>query len=190
MNSEDELLQHALSIGRFSLAQTIYFNRLFVAFFFKRYEEAQKYAGKYLNQYAKLNIANHIFYTGLTEFYFARHSSNSKHLEIGHESLSSFKTWATHSTWNWENKLLLLEAELYFSKGEMEKAEEKYELAILSARRHRFVHEEGLANELSSAFHTANSNIDKAKSCISEARTCYEKWGAAALVELIDSHGN
>mmetsp|Transcript_19185 Transcript_19185/g.40186 ORF Transcript_19185/g.40186 Transcript_19185/m.40186 type:complete len:102 (-) Transcript_19185:3-308(-) len=64
MNSEDELLQHALSIGRFSLAQTIYFNRLFVAFFFKRYEEAQKYAGKYLNQYAKLNIANHIFTRG------------------------------------------------------------------------------------------------------------------------------
>ncbi len=193
VESEDELLHHALSTGRITLARTIYFNRLFVAFFFKQYEIAADYAGKYSIQQAELKTNCHVFYEGLTAFYFARRSSNNepaKWFEIGERALRLFETWSKHSTWNWENKMLLLEAECLFSKGEMEKAEGQYKLAIESARRHRFVHEEGLGNDLLSMFHIANGNVDKAKSHMSQARACYEKWGASALVELLDSSQN
>ena len=154
------------------------------------YEEAADYVGQNRSPQASLRHTCHTFYEGLTAFHFARHSADdepNKWFQMGEKASSSFKTWATHSTWNWENKLLLLEAEWHFSKREMEKAEEKYNLAIESARRHRFVHEQGLANELFSAFHISNGNIGKAKSHIAEARACYEKWGASALVELLDS---
>ena len=133
IDNEDELLHHSLSTGRLPLAKTIYFNRFFVAFFFKRYEEAAKYAGKHESRQASLQHIYHTFYEGLTAFHFARQSADdepNKWFQIGEKVLSSFKTWATHSTWNWENKLLLLEAERHFFKGEMEKAEEKYNFAI------------------------------------------------------------
>jgi len=53
---------------------------------------------------------------------------------------------------NWaENKVLLLEAEYFASKCNRNSAKEKYEASIKSARDHGFVHEQGLAYEVSSA---------------------------------------
>lgn len=53
-------------------------------------------------------------------------------------------------TSNWvENKLLLLEAELFASQCNREAALKKYEASIKSARDHGFVHEQGLAYEVS-----------------------------------------
>mmetsp|Transcript_32788 Transcript_32788/g.69847 ORF Transcript_32788/g.69847 Transcript_32788/m.69847 type:complete len:207 (-) Transcript_32788:240-860(-) len=191
VDNEDELLNQALSSGKLLLSQAIYIERLFVAFFLKRYDEAAQYAGKCMDQHPSiLKGACHTFYKGLTALHFARRSSNDesdKWFTIGEKALTSFHTWLKHSTWNWENKLLLLEAEWHFSKGEMKRAEEKYVLSIRSARRHRFVHEEGLANELFSVFYITNMDVEKWNSHISEARACYEKWGAFALVELLDS---
>ncbi|KAL7539509.1 hypothetical protein ACHAXR_009352 [Thalassiosira sp. AJA248-18] len=198
VKNEDELLHHALSTRRLPLALRICCNRALVAFFFKRYDEAAEYAGKCKNElstpmcFAK---PSHSFYEGLTYFHFVRCQvedlgKQKEWIEIGEKNLSLFRTWSKHSTWNWENKLLLLEAEWYFSRGEMDTAEEKYRAAIKSARQHRFVHEEGLSNELFSAFHNTIGNFDKTKSHIAEARACYEKWGAFALVELLDSSEN
>ncbi|KAL7539299.1 hypothetical protein ACHAXR_009167 [Thalassiosira sp. AJA248-18] len=190
INNEDDLLRHVESTGKTGVVQAIRFNRLFLAYWFKRYEEAAEMANLYKTRTVMPLIdAYHAFYEGLTAFHFARHSSDDeqKWMEIGEKDLSPFRTWAAHSTWNWENKLLLLEAEMHFSKKEMEKAEEKYRAAIQSAQCHRFIHEEGLANELFSVFHNTNGNFDKAKIHISEARACYEKWGAFALIDLLDS---
>lgn len=60
----------------------------------------------------------------------------------------------------------------------------------LPSRKHGFVHEEGVANELYSEYHFANGNIDKAKRHIAEARVCYEKWEAHALVDRLDATSN
>ena len=133
----------------------------------------------------------HSFYEGLTALHFVRcpgdDSSKEGWVTLAKKAISSFELWAEHSTWNWENKLLLLQAEWHFAEGESEKAIEKYKAAIDSARRHRFVHEEGLANELFSTFNDRNGDIDAAKIHLSEARSCYVKWGATALVERLDA---
>mmetsp|Transcript_551 Transcript_551/g.1022 ORF Transcript_551/g.1022 Transcript_551/m.1022 type:complete len:228 (-) Transcript_551:107-790(-) len=188
INNEDELLQYSLSTGRSSFVEVIYFNRLFVAFFFKRYKEAAQYSSERFKSGQPKHIY-FVFYEGLTANYFSRYSSGdelNKWLQIVETALSSFRAWVKHSTWNWENKLLLLEAESHFSRGEMEEAEEKYNKAIESAHRHRFIHEEGLANDLFSTFHRTSGNLDSATRHVAAARSCYEKWGAVALVELLD----
>ena len=189
IRDEDTLLQHAIAKGMTGLIQGIRFNRLFLAFWFKRYDEAAEMMELYkVRTIMPLLDAYHAFYSGLTAFHFARHfESEPKWMATGEKALSLYKIWARHSTWNWENKFYLMQAECHFCKGELKEAEEMYRLAINSARKHRFVHEEGLGHELLSVFYTSTGNTDKAKCHISEARTCYERWGAFALLDLLDS---
>lgn len=188
INSEDDVLQHALSTGKHGVAQCIRFNRLFLAYWFKQYGEAAEMAELYKSRtLIPLVDTQYAFYSGLTAYQLARCLPNDpKWMAIGEKSLLSFKSWKSHSTWNWQNKFLLLEAECHFSKGEIEKAGISYTLAIESARRHKFVHEEGLGNELFSAFYATIGNLDKAKSHISEAKACYKKWGAFALIDQLN----
>ena len=193
IENEDQLLQHALSTRRMPLAETIYFNRSFVSFFLKDYEQAKEaveWAENYKSRSAMLKNNCQIFYSGLLAFHFTRcpsEPSKQRWIEVGENALSLYQKWVQYSKWNWENKLFLLEAEFHFTKGDMCQAEEKYKLAIESAKKHSFVHEEGLASDLFSAFHNTNGDIGKAKKYRSKARSCYEKWGALALVELLDS---
>jgi hypothetical protein len=58
-----------------------------------------------------------------------------------------------------------------------------YEESIVSARKHRFVHEEGLAMELFGEFQSATGNAEEAKEQKRLARVCYEKWGAFGLLK-------
>jgi len=189
INSEDDILQYALSTGKTGVVQGVRFNKLFLAYWFKEYREAAEVAELYAScLMMPLIDIQFSFYSGLTAYHFARYLPNEpRWVAIGGKALSSFKYWKSHSTWNWENKFFLLEAECHFSKGETEKARLNYRLAIESARKHKFVHEEGLANELCSTFHATIGNADKAKSHISEARACYQKWGAYALIDQLDS---
>ena len=189
INSEDDVLQHALSTGKTGVAQGIRFNRLFLAYWFKRYGEAAEMAEHYISRtLVPLVDAQYAFYSGLTAYQLARYPpSDPKWIAIGEKSLLLLKSWKSHSAWNWQNKFLLLEAECHFSKGEMEKAEVSYILAIESARRHKFVHEEGLGNELFSTFCATIGNVDKAKSHLLEAKACYKKWGAFALIDQLNS---
>ena len=131
--------------------------------------------------------AQHSFYEGLTAYHFARQhpNENDEWMNLGERAICDYRMLASHSTWNWENKLFLLEAERHVCKGELDEAESKYIAAIESAHNHRFVHEAGLANELLSAFFTKNAKFDKAKHHLSEARACYEKWGAYAILDRL-----
>jgi len=189
INSEDDILQYALSKGRTGVIQGIHLNKLFLAYWFKEYDEAAKITELYESRLMMpFNDIQFSFYSGLTAYRFARYLTNEpKWMAIGEKALLSFKSWKDHSSWNWENKFFLLEAECHFSKGETEKAWVNYALAIESARKHKFVHEEGLANELCSAFHTTLGNVGKAKIHSSQAWACYQKWGAYALIDQLDS---
>mmetsp|Transcript_7798 Transcript_7798/g.13753 ORF Transcript_7798/g.13753 Transcript_7798/m.13753 type:complete len:833 (+) Transcript_7798:1125-3623(+) len=192
IKNEDEILHYAISKGKHAIVRAVYLNQMFLAFWLKKFEEASELATKCTGIFGFVDVVTHAFYKGLISFHLARCSDDREKMMDGEKALSSFQVWVKEknaSVWNFEHRLLILEAEWHFSKGETEKVEEKYNLAIESARRHRFIHEEGLANELSSTFHNSNGNIDKAKSHISEARACYEKWGAFALVERLDSSG-
>ena len=94
--------------------------------------------------------------------------------------------WTESSAWNFSNKLYLLQAEHHRNKEENAKALDKYEAAINAARKHGFSHEEGLANEYAASFHLHQDSKEDALLHLTEAKSCYHRWGAVALVARLD----
>ena len=107
-------------------------------------------------------------------------------LIAGEAAIKLLRQWASSSTWNYLNKLCLLEAEFYFYKGDEENALEKYDASIEAASSHRFIHEEGLANQKAAGFHLYYGRKKEALFHFTRAKQCYEQWGALALVRNID----
>ncbi|KAL7490512.1 hypothetical protein ACHAWT_000082 [Skeletonema menzelii] len=189
IDSEDGLLQRALSSQLLGFAQNYYFDRLTFAFFSRNYSEAVHYAEKYTECHQSARIADlfQTFYQGVSGFHLARLDVDKARewVAMGKNALSQYQTRVKYSDWNWENKLLLLEAESHACEGELEMAKSKFRASIDSAKRHRFVHEEGLASELLGAFLEENGNVDEAKEHYAYARLCYQKWGAFALADRL-----
>jgi len=186
INNYHDALAYAETTGRRRLMRAIYSNRLVEAFFFGRYSEAMDMAEKYRNESEISMPIEHVlnsFLEGLTAFHLARSESCSRWMELGENSIHSFRSWAVHSAWNFDNKLFLLEAESYFCHGQYDKAEEKYQSAIESSRLHRFVHEEGLACELFGSFCKTRGKSSKHIELMARARDCYKKWEAYGLLE-------
>ncbi|KAL7554477.1 hypothetical protein ACHAWF_017948 [Thalassiosira exigua] len=127
------------------------------------------------------------FVEGLICFHFARQSSNGqKWITKGKSILTRMKGWAEHCSWNFENKALLLEAELWFTLGNVTIAEDLYIKSIQSAREHKFVHEEGLASELAGLFFHRRGQRPKSYSFSWHAIKKYKEWGAAAVAERLE----
>ena len=190
--TEDDLLQESLSTGRSGLSQQIYFSRMFTSFWLKKYNKAAEFAAQFRNA-GRISMRfidiYCTFYEGLAVFHLARCSTDkvikSKWMDIGEKSVDRFKVWQEHSSWNFENKLYLLQAECHRCAGENDNADAKYLAAIESARRHRLLHEEGLAMELYASFLEETGESEKSKTRLSLAIECYEKWGATAVVKLL-----
>jgi len=189
INSQDGLLKHALSKRLGGLAQQCYFDRLLLAFWSKNYGEAAHYAEKYRECHQMRHFPDmfQTFYLGISAFHLARlEDCKSREWEIvGKDALLKYQTWVNYSDWNWENKMLLLEAESYACEGELEKAKFKFRASIDSAQKHRFVHEAGLASELLGMLYEENGNEEKAMQQYAHARSCYQNWGAFALADRL-----
>jgi hypothetical protein len=189
INNEDGLLHHALSNRLVGSAQQCYFDRLMHAFWSKNFEEAAEYAEKYRECHQMIIFPDlfQTFYQGISAFHLARLQDDKSRewKAIGKNALSKYQTWVKYSDWNWENKMLLLEAELHACEGEVEMAVSKFQASIDSAQKHRFIHEEGLARELFGMFYEENGNKEDAMQQYAHARSCYQKWGAFALADRL-----
>ena len=129
------------------------------------------------------------FIDGLIGFFFARkhQEDEPKWTTIGLEAVQSFRNWVQHSNWNFNNKLLLLEAEYYFLRGDEERALFSYHASIKSAHIHRFIHEEGLAEEKLAVYLLQKGKHDAALSHFKNAKQCYGLWEAGALVKRVEN---
>eukprot|EP00804_Cyclotella_cryptica_P023452 CCRYP_012112-RA/>CCRYP_012112-RA protein AED:0.05 eAED:0.05 QI:1315/1/1/1/0.75/0.55/9/220/927 len=190
ITNEDDLLEFGLSTGQRTLVHYIYFFKLLVAYWFSRYDEAALMADLYGVHHMRFLDIYHVFYDGLTSFQMARkrNGDEEKWIGRGEQAVSTFQTWGGHSKWNFENKFQLLSAELHLVQGHHDAAEEKYKSSITSARNHRFLHEEGLAMELLGLFYHQVGKIEDSKKMLKNARACYERWGATAIVIRLDSY--
>ena len=83
------------------------------------------------------------------------------------------------STWNFENKWLLLKAEFQFCNGEFAEARDTYVNAIESAQRHKFLNEEAVAYECSGYFEVERGNKEEAIRLFRKSIECYTLWGSA-----------
>ena len=136
----------------------------------------------------QVHVSVAVFIDGLIAFYFARklQEADSRWARIGEGVIELMKQWTINSSWNFSNKLYLLEAEYYFFKNDEVKATEKYELAIKAAHDHRFIHEEGLACEKAACFYLDKGRNGEALVYFTQAKKRYEQWGALGLVNRLE----
>jgi PAS domain S-box-containing protein len=104
-------------------------------------------------------------------------------LAIHHKQLVEF---AENCPENFQNRALLVGAEIARIEGRELDAERLYEAAIRSARESEFVHNEALANELAARFYAARGLHTIAHAYLRNARHGYLRWGADGKVRQLD----
>ncbi|KAK1743977.1 putative AAA ATPase [Skeletonema marinoi] len=182
-----------------SVKTTYYYQKAFISFTFRSYDGTKENIGKYLacigNTWANLfiNHSFHAFYIGLISFWLARKSKDGQHwIERGKSSKLALKKWAESSSWTFENKWFLLEAEESFCNNNYDAAKTYYDKAISSAKDHKFINEEALACELAAYFHLELGQKDKALELFLLAHEKYHEWGAfgkcTSLYEFVVSN--
>ena len=114
------------------------------AFMFRDMEKARRMADAYIEYFGiedqqspKYNKFYNVFYEALIAFYFIRKTEEQRWKVRARDAHAKVKEWSRHSTWNFENKLHLLNAEMHHTHKEHDKAVECYAAAILSAHKHR-----------------------------------------------------
>ena len=193
MPSEGEILSDASSGP--SIAAYGKLHHLTRAFLFRQMYDASLHvdiSGAVSESHHQLNphYLMGYFFEGLASFQFARQtraSESAKWMERGQSVLAKMRCWSEHSLWNWENKVLLLEAESMFANGEIDSAGRFYNSAIRSAREHKFVHEEAIASELAGMFYFEIGLQQKSYSYLVHSVDCYKKWGAHAVAKRVEN---
>src|SRR4029077_680278 len=104
-------------------------------------------------------------------------------LALHHRQLAE---WAVNCPENFENRVLLVAAEIARLEGRELDAERLYEAAIKSARDNGFVHNEALAAELAARLYTARGFETIAQAYARSARYGYVRWGADGKVVDLD----
>ena len=124
-------------------AMSYYFQKLFLVFLLRDYDQTKFCAEKYFENAGGWSwslyvlVSAHKFYIGLTSFWIYRKSNDTKWAERGCECKAAMKKWAQSSEHNFLQCACLLEAEEAFSYNDFDRAEALYQKAILSSRNHR-----------------------------------------------------
>ncbi|MBV9877495.1 MAG: AAA family ATPase [Verrucomicrobia bacterium] len=112
--------------------------------------------------------------------------TKEEHFETLVKHHKQLALWAQNCAENFENRAALVGAEIARIEGRELDAERLYELAIRSAHRNGFVHNEAVANELAARFYASRSFDVIAHAYLRRARYCYLRWGAAGKVRQLD----
>ena len=134
-----------------------------------------------------------IFVEGLASFLLARQttivSERSRWIEKGENVLTKMRYWSEHSSWNWEDKMVLLEAEKMYTMGNFDQAALLYERAIRLAHEHKFINDEAIASELAGIFFCERGLNDmKAETLLLHSVQCYNTWGALAVAKRVEAY--
>jgi predicted ATPase/signal transduction histidine kinase/tRNA A-37 threonylcarbamoyl transferase component Bud32 len=125
--------------------------------------------------------ADYHFYAGLAHA--AAHDAATadqrpQHLHALEGHQRQLQIWARSCPENFENRAMLIGAELARLRGDREEAVRLYEEAIRSARESGFVHNEAVIFETASRFYRGRGLALIADTYLREARDRYLRWGA------------
>jgi predicted ATPase/signal transduction histidine kinase len=95
--------------------------------------------------------------------------------------------WAENCAENFANRKALVGAEISRLEGKDAEAQILYEQAVRLARKHGFLQNEAIANELAGKFYAARGLDTIADAYLRNARDCYERWGALSKVRALDA---
>ena len=195
--SEAEALQQF----RDSVFLTSYkIHQLVRAYLFRQFDDAQSLDIVDISDDIKRNkhhvrafLLFGIFFEGLASFLLARQTTNNSErsiwIEKGENVLTKIRYWSEHSSWNWEDKMVLLEAEKMYTMGNFDQASLLYERAIRLAHEHKFMNDEAIASELAGVFFCERGLDDvKAEALLLHSVQCYKTWGALAVTRRVETY--
>ena len=131
-----------------------------------------------------------IFYEGLAWFLRSFETGDPMSrawIEKGQSVLARIRCWCEHSSWNWENKVLLLKAMEMHTLGNYAAAEPLYTGSIKSAHKHMFIHEEAIASELAGDFLHEQGRQSEAYALYMHSIKCLIKWDALGVAMRVES---
>ena len=135
-----------------------------------------------------VEIAEWQFYTVLTHVAVCEPTSEEgyQHLQAAVALLGRLDVLARDCPENFENRALLVAAEIARLEGRDSDAMRYYDGAQRSASKNGFVHHEALANELAARFYVSRGFDKIARTYLRDARTGYLSWGAEGKVRQLD----
>ncbi len=171
----------------------LFFNKSYLCFIFENYPPAltnASMAKKYLDAcVGTFAVPVFYFYESLAMLAVYRDSKRKEQKRITSKIAANhrkMKKWAHHAPMNHLHKLHLIEAEMMRIRGQESKAGHLYDQAVKHAKKHGFLNEEALANELAGKFYLSMGNERIARVYMEDARFCYQEWGATAKVKIMD----
>ncbi|HEY9607580.1 MAG TPA: AAA family ATPase [Allocoleopsis sp.] len=192
-NEENELPQYeATNDG--STIFTVHFNKLFLCYLFSEYDQAVEnsaLAGSYLIRLTGTFLEPlYYFYDSLATLATYLDSSTQAQSKILNKvavNQDKMKHWAHYAPMNYLHKYHLVQAETARVLGQWFEAEEFYEQAIFGAKDNDYLQEEALAYELAAKFYLSRDREKIAQTYMKEAHYCYERWGATAKVNDLET---
>ncbi|CAB9511772.1 Histidine kinase [Seminavis robusta] len=190
---EDEMTRKGdhQSLQKYYLFQMIHW------YLFGMYKEAHEFAQK-LSDNDLTSIGAfypyQLFYRGMVMFAMAqKHKHNqlkrNSFRKAGKEISNTFVSWVEGGNWNVHHLLLLLKAEeLATKKALAEEVRLAYDEAIQASAKLGFLQSRALGNERAGIHFGRRRNRGSAKSYMENAIESYEKWGALAKVNHIQTN--
>jgi PAS domain S-box-containing protein len=136
-----------------------------------------------------VEAAEYVFYAALSlaaVYDVAETDQRRQHIATLAAHHRQFEIWAKNCPENFEDRAVLVGAEIARIEGRELDAERLYEQAIRSARANGFIHNEALANELASRFYAARGFEKIARVYLQDARHGYLRWGADGKVRQLE----
>ena len=179
VKSFDELHQIGKESNNTLLLFNVFVSQMWVHFWFKDYTAITKLCENHPAPAAKLWNAMNCFYEGIAVLNLARQQPNEpKYRVIGENAVKDMSKFERINRWTFENKSLLLQAELHYLNQDYEAAENAYIASIRSAKDHNFMNEQAMANELFGIFCNEKQMGDKGMKHLRIALDLYTQWGA------------
>ena len=169
--------------------ETTYYHKALRAFFIGHSERCHHFIEKLFQGVSGSGGRHHraflMLYYGLNSYKVIRRTSPAKLKAVPHKALEALKTAAEDSHHNFDNKVLLLEAEIASNDGRSEDAKASYEKAISASRSSGFTHEHALSCELAGFHHKMIGDHRNAWGYFSQAKELYAEWGCQTKVESV-----
>jgi len=153
--------------------------------------EAAARAQPMLNRSSSLiQVADYYFYSALSHALICNLlpiAQRTSHLETLATHQRQLTEWAATCPQNFEDRAMLVSAEVARLAGRELEAERLYAQSIRTARANGFIHNEALAYELAYYFYAERGLDEIAEMHLLKASSCYSSWGAQGKVRQLEA---
>jgi diguanylate cyclase (GGDEF)-like protein len=190
---ETKMIPLLLAVNHKTALFHFYCQKIALNYLFEEYDRAAEnalQAKKYIDGViASLSLPIFNFYHSLTLLAICNSASGWQKKQLLSRVKANQKQmqiWADSAPMNYLHKYYLIEAERHRVLGKFIQAMDDYDRAIASAKKHAYLQEEALANELAAKFYLDLGKETIARTHLLNARSCYLIWGAIAKVKALD----